>query len=200
MGRPRLFDENVVLDAAIGQFWVSGYTGTSIRDLAAAMGMTSASLYNAFGDKRVLFVRALERYLDQSMRRRIGALDQAADPMAGLKAFFVDLVAVSLADRRGCMLVNSAMEVAPFDSELRERICAGLAEIEGGFRQTVERAQAANRVDGALPAAEAARLLLSAVVSIRVLARATADRDLLEGIARSALATLARPGEKEKLN
>ncbi len=54
MARPREFDEQAVLDAAIAQFWSHGYASNSVRDLATTMGMTGASVYNAFGDKRAV--------------------------------------------------------------------------------------------------------------------------------------------------
>ena len=62
MARPREFDERAVLDAAVQCFWARGYEATSVRDLAQGMGLTSASLYNAFGDKRSLYRRALDHY------------------------------------------------------------------------------------------------------------------------------------------
>ena len=66
LARPREFDEAAVLDAAIQCFWAKGYEATSVRDLADEMGIAGASLYNAFGDKRGLYRRALEQYIDGS--------------------------------------------------------------------------------------------------------------------------------------
>ncbi|HQS08022.1 MAG TPA: TetR/AcrR family transcriptional regulator [Xanthobacteraceae bacterium] len=187
VGRHRAFDEEEVIDAAVAGFWQNGYGATSIRDLAARMQMGGASLYNAFGDKRGLFVRALQRYLDLSSRRRMAELDAAADPLAALHDFFADLVAASLSDRRGCLLVNAAMEVAPIDLELGADIRNGLKEVEDGFRRTIERAQQEGSVDAGMRSEDVARRLLSAVISVRVLARLGEDRALLESIARSAL-------------
>ena len=66
MARPREFDEDAVLDAAAHQFWIYGYKATSVRDLARGMGITGASLFNAFGDKRSLFERALALTLKEA--------------------------------------------------------------------------------------------------------------------------------------
>jgi AcrR family transcriptional regulator len=71
MARPREFDEQVVLDAALVQFWSNGYESTSTRDLAQSMGITSASLYNAFGDKRSLYRRVLQHYVERSLEDRL---------------------------------------------------------------------------------------------------------------------------------
>ena len=71
LARPREFDEGAVLEAAMQRFWQTGYSATSTRDLGAVMGLAPASLYNAFGDKRTLFARCLDHYLDANMRARI---------------------------------------------------------------------------------------------------------------------------------
>src|SRR5579863_3186541 len=119
MARPREFDEPAVLDAAMQRFWEYGYEATSVRDLAHAMGITGASLYNAYGDKRSLFSRSLDHYLDRSFRERIGRFEGYFPPRRAIEAFFDEIIEQSLRDknRRGCLLVNSALEVAPHDRE-----------------------------------------------------------------------------------
>jgi TetR/AcrR family transcriptional repressor of nem operon len=66
MARPREFDEGTVLDAAVLCFWRQGYEATSVRDLVAQTGITAASLYNAFGDKRALYQTALDHLVEAS--------------------------------------------------------------------------------------------------------------------------------------
>lgn len=188
MGRPKSFDETAALDAAIGCFWRRGYEATSVRDLADEMNIQGASLYNAFGDKRQLFRTALQRYLDMEARRRLSTLDAAPDSIQGLKKFFKDLVASAAASDCGCLLVNSAMEIAPHDGELATDICAGLNEIEAGFRKAIEASQRRGLIPRSESAVDLSRLLLAAVIAILVLSRASSDRRLLESIAKSALA------------
>jgi TetR/AcrR family transcriptional regulator, transcriptional repressor for nem operon len=192
MARPRTFDEDEALDAAIGCFWRRGYSATSMRELEAEMGIGSASLYNVFCDKRTLFLRALDRYLDGTMRERIARLEGTLPPKEAVKAFIVEIVERSLNDpeRRGCMLVNSAAEIAPHDPEFGREIALRLEELQGFFRRMIAKA----RAEGAVPAErdpnELARLLLGIVLGVRVLARAKPDRALLKGIVRPALALL----------
>src|ERR1700756_2373670 len=76
MARPREFGETTDLDAAMNCFWAQGLEQTSVRELADQMGITGASLYNAFGDKRSLYRRALDHYLEQTVRDRISRLEQ----------------------------------------------------------------------------------------------------------------------------
>ena len=80
MARGRSFDETAAIDAATERFWKHGYAATSVRDLGEAMGLGAASLYNAFGDKRALFERCLDQYLDANMRARIGHLETTLPP------------------------------------------------------------------------------------------------------------------------
>jgi TetR/AcrR family transcriptional regulator, transcriptional repressor for nem operon len=72
MARPREFDEEAVLDAVIRCFWSRGYEATSVKDLIEKTGITCASLYNAFGDKRTLFRTALDHYVEASIGARMG--------------------------------------------------------------------------------------------------------------------------------
>lgn len=188
MGRPRAFDQPAVLAAATDQFWRRGYEATSVRDLASAMSITGASLYNAFGDKRSLFRRCLAIYLDTHARRRIAELDASVDPVDGLRTFFDDLVEASLRDRLGCLLVNSAIEVAPWDPEFAELIESSLREIEDGFYRALQRLPAGTRFQRSRDARATARLMLSAVMALRVLARAGGDGDRLRSVAKSAVA------------
>jgi TetR/AcrR family transcriptional regulator, transcriptional repressor for nem operon len=192
MARPREFDEAAALDAAMRCFWARGYEATSIRELADQMGITGASLYNAFGDKRTLYRRALEHYLEQSVRERVGRLESSLPPLATIRAFFDEIIRRSVTDRerRGCMLVNSALEMAPHDPELGKAVANELAFIEGFFRRCVEAGQKDGTISRGQSPEQLARMLLTVLLGIRVLARSRPHQDLLEGAASAALASL----------
>src|ERR1700683_4304092 len=115
MARPREFNETAVLEAAIQCFWSQGYEATSVRDLAENMGITGASLYNAFGDKRSLYRRALNTYIDGNVSSRVSRVESSLAPREAIETFFSDLIdhATSDKERKGCLVVNSALEVAP---------------------------------------------------------------------------------------
>lgn len=192
MPRPRAFNEAVALDAAIDCFWRRGYEATSVRDLTDRMGIGGPSLYNAFGDKRALFVQALERYMDRATRERIRRLETSLPPKQAIRHFFREIVerAVNDRDRRGCFLINSALEVAPHDAELGAEIAERLGEIEAFLRRSVQAAQADGSVPKSRNSRQIARLLLGVLLGLRVLARSKPDRALLEGVVRPALALL----------
>jgi len=198
MARPREFDEAAALDAAVQCFWAKGYEATSVRDLAQQMGITGASLYNAFGDKRALYRRALDHYVANSIGERIQRHEGKPPPEA-IRAFLDEIIARSLGDpqRKGCMLVNSALELAPHDPEFQRAIAAVLKQIEGFFLHCVQAGQRDGSITADQPADDLARLLLSTLMGLRVMARARPERKLLEGMARPALAALApRAGER----
>ena len=191
MGRPREFNEAAVLDAATACFWKDGYETTSVRDLAASMRITGASLYNAFGDKRSLYLRALDNYLVSSVHDRIARL-AVLPPLAALHAFFDEIIARSASDpeQRGCMLVNAALEVAPRDEAVRAIVARELSAIEAFFLRCIVAGQADGSIGDRQPAGKSATMLLGVLVGIRVLARVRPNRALLEAAAQTALAPL----------
>ncbi len=186
MARPREFDEKAVLDAAVQRFWSQGYEATSVRDLAESMGITGASLYNAFGDKRSLYRRSLDHYVSMSFGDRVRRFENELPPFDALKAFFEEIVERSLADkeRKGCMLVNSALELAPHDKEFGQVVARVLGDVEAFFRRCAERGQVSGTITRAQSGEDLARLLLTVLLGVRVLARSRPKRELLEGAVR----------------
>ena len=192
-----------MLDAAIECFWRRGLEATSVRDLAEATGVNQPSLYNAFGNKRELFVQALERYATRSMRERIERLEEKYPPREAIRAFFRELVSRTLSDpdHRGCLIVNSALEVAPHDAELRAVIASYLGEIEAFFGRCLDQLRESGDLSSRLDPKDTSRLFLGVLLGVRVAARAKPELALLEGMVRPALAllddrgpsTIARP-------
>ena len=192
MGRPREFDETEALDAAVTCFWEHGYEATSTRELADKMGLTGASLYNAFGDKRALYRRALDHYIDTSFADRVRRLENKLPPRQAIGAFFSEIIQRSLNDqqRKGCMLVNSALEIAPHDPEFREVVTDVLGRIEAFFRRCVQAGQRDGTIMNTQSATDLARTLLGVHIGLRVIARTRPERALLEGMIRPVLTLL----------
>jgi TetR/AcrR family transcriptional regulator, transcriptional repressor for nem operon len=198
LARPRAFDDDEVLDVAVDCFWRRGLGATSVRDLAAEMGINGPSLYNAFGDKHTLFARALERYAERSMRSAIRRSESGRAPKDAIREFFRILVRKSVTDpdHRGCLIVNSALEVSPHDTELAAVIASYLEEIEAFFRRCLVRGQEDGEINDNIEPGDAARLLLGVVLGIRVAARSRPHRTLLEGMVRPAIMLLDHPTKR----
>jgi TetR/AcrR family transcriptional repressor of nem operon len=190
VARPREFEEKTVLDAAVLCFWKSGYEATSVKDLVAQTGITAASLYNAFGDKRSIYQKALDHYVE-GIADRIQRCEQLL-PLEGIEAFFEEIVRRSLIDqdRKGCMLVNAALDVAPHDPEFRSVVADVLRRIEAFFLRLVLAGQASGTINRTLSAASLAHNLLGVLMGIRVLARIRPEPELLRGVLVPAMALL----------
>ena len=195
MARSKGFDEQKAIDSAVDCFWSRGFQGTSVRDLTQAMGIGGASLYNAYGDKRALFQRALERYADRSMRARIDRLQAERRPKQAILAFLAEIVDRSAKDpdRKGCLLVNSALDVAPHDAAIGDVVAGYLDEIRGFFLRSLVAAQAEGQISAKIDTEEMSRHLLGVLLGIRVLARTGARRKDLEAVARPTLELLEAP-------
>src|SRR5260370_33809708 len=93
------------------------------------MGIGGASLYNAYGDKRELFIRSLERYANRSTRERVARIEARFEPKQAIRAFLAEIIDRSAKDPdcKGCLLVNSALDVATRDPEIGELVADCLA-------------------------------------------------------------------------
>jgi len=142
-GRPRLFDEEAVLDELTALFWQKGYSQTSMADLVDASGVHKSSLYSTFGTKEELFAKVLQRYLADRMDMFSKLVQQAGPGIDGIHAFLELLRGdlISGTGQQGCLLVNSSTELsgtAPgfedfgvaFRKALRERLRALIRQAE----------------------------------------------------------------------
>jgi TetR/AcrR family transcriptional repressor of nem operon len=195
MARPRQFDETHVLEAAGNIFWLKGYEATSTRDLAESMGLTQASLYNAFGDKRGLYMKALRQYVDSRLYGRFARSTGASSPGLAIVSFFSSIVRDSLADpdHRGCLLVNGAFEAQPGDAELQAVVAAETEGIEAFFHHHIALAQESGEIPNSQSAGDLAKLLLSVQFGLRALVRVRPERELLDGIVRPVMSMLTLP-------
>ncbi len=185
MGRPREFEPETVLKAAYEVFWTKGYEATSTRALSEATGLTAASIYNAFGDKRGLFIAAIEHYLDNTLRA-------VASPAEAITGYIRETVDRALADprHRGCLLVNTALEVTSDDAELQTLVINETKTISAFFRRII----AAGQKNGTFPAKQSAddlaNNLMALILGLRVLARIGADAKLFDSLIRPSLIQL----------
>ncbi len=188
-----------MLDAAMNRFWAQGYELTSVRDLAASMGITGASLYNAFGDKRSLYRRALGHYVERSVRDRIVRLSELP-PLPAMQAFFDEIIERSMgnAECRGCLLVNAAMETTPGDAEFRAAVTQEVSAIRAFFHGCVAAGQKDGTITGSQSAEALAALLLNTLLGLRVMARTHRERDVLEAPVTAVIGLLTQSRSASK--
>src|SRR5437868_4348105 len=142
MARPKEFDPRTALSAAVQVFWRNGYEKTSLDDLMAAMQVGRQSLYDTFGDKRELYLSALEAYRDSTqaaMRRLFASGHPLRDCFAAL---LLGIVKESRADHeRGCLLLSANLERNLDDKDIARLVKTNQAEVEALFEEALRRAQ-----------------------------------------------------------
>jgi TetR/AcrR family transcriptional repressor of nem operon len=177
MGRPKEFDREAVLDRALEIFWARGYEATSMTDLVEALGIGRQSLYDTFGDKRALYLLALDRYSHERNTTPWHLLDEL--PLrSGLRALFVAAIDFILCagDQRTCMMVNAAAELAPHDPEVKQRFCAAISDVEGRFERRLARAKEAGEIGGHHDVRAVARYLANTLYGLQITAKGVTDR------------------------
>lgn len=188
MGRPRTFDEELVLDAAMRAFWTNGFAGTSTEDLCAATGLGRSSLYNTFTGKRELFVSALRRYSDEMYQRLIEILERPLPIRERIREILQQGVEPLPGDPAGCLVVNSVIELDRSDPEVAEQLHRDGERRLALMRDVLARAQAAGEIDPGRDPEALAQFVAATVSGMRVAARAGADRAALTAIADTAIA------------
>jgi TetR/AcrR family transcriptional repressor of nem operon len=164
-----------------------------LNDLTAAMGIGRQSLYDTFGDKHALFLASLDRYREAAEESTLSTLEEAGSPKEAIKAVFEDAVdglARQAEPRRGCLLANTAVELAPHDPEVGKRISRYVARTEEAFERTIVRGRASGELAARHDPEALARFLVNNLLGLRVLARTGAPRRALEDVARVALGAL----------
>lgn len=159
MARPRKIEKDDALEAAMQAFWAKGYEATSMQDLMDATGLKKGSLYQSFGDKKQLFMDALQRYADRNYHKFKDYMRDAASPGAALEGFLTEeFVGFALENttRQGCFVVNSTVELGPHDDDVRALVHRQNERMEALFTETLQKAQDEGAIRKDIPAEDLA--------------------------------------------
>ncbi|NYI04518.1 TetR/AcrR family transcriptional regulator [Allostreptomyces psammosilenae] len=196
MARPRTFDEERALDAAMRAFWANGYEATSTQDLCDATGLGRSSIYNTFSSKQDLFRRALARYIEAMTAAQLAVLeDQERSPLERVRALFAQIIDREFENRRdgrslGCLTVNTTVELAGRDAEADRMLERDTARRLTALRVVLESGQRAGEIASARDADSLARFLNAVIAGMRVAGQGGADRAAMESIAATAMDAL----------
>jgi len=196
MPRPRTFDEERAVDAAMRTFWANGYEATTTEDLCAATGLGRSSIYNTFTSKHELFRRALLHYVETMNANQLGILDDAGrSPVERLRALFSAVIDGEVVTRRdgrsiGCLTVNTTVELAGRDAEAAEILDRDVERRVVALRTVIAAGQRAGEIAAARDPESVARYLNAVIAGMRVAGQGGADRAVLQSIADTALAAL----------
>ena len=190
MGRSKEFEESVVLQKAMELFWQQGYEKTSLNDLVEHMGIHRRSLYDTFGDKHTLFLKAID-YFEEYIKARLKFEISRAETAKQAIQFIFDVMIEESGDRAlGCLFVNSATELAPRDKEVEEKTKEVFMQLEHLLADLIRKGQQAGEFRCDYDAETLAENLHNILIGIRVLARTSASKEKLQRLAEFSLAIL----------
>ena len=185
VGRPREFDEEEVLVAAMEAFWRKGYEATSLVDLTEATGLNKASLYRVFGDKHQLFKRALQSYADMEFRVVMEAVADLKSPIQVIRAV-VHRIIEDFAEEKGCLMINSVVELAPHDAEVQQMLQGFREQRMNALIDMISQAQQAGEIRAGLEPMKLAVSLMISLAGSAAMARGFMDNqqivDNLDGL------------------
>ncbi|MFE2179234.1 TetR/AcrR family transcriptional regulator [Streptomyces sp. NPDC059455] len=192
MSRPKEFDPDRAVTEAMHVFWTQGYGATSPQQLADRLQIGKGSLYNAFGGKRQLFDLALSRYLDlrvEVLTYWLEATEPAKDLLREALMFFAESDLAD-PDRRGCLVVNSAVEFGRLDEAVATQVRNLFDQVESVFESLVARGQREGDIRSDVDAKTLASMLLNTVTGLHVLSRLEPGPDRMTRIVDATLALL----------
>ncbi|MFF3724305.1 TetR/AcrR family transcriptional regulator [Streptomyces erythrochromogenes] len=194
MARPKEFDPQTALVAAMELFRRQGYEATSIQDLVDALGINRSSMYSAYGSKHDLYLKALDLYcaVEADRARQSLAESDTGPALPVLRAFLLSYVDSALADplRGGCMVTHGVLERLPGDEKAAQRLGGALGSLEEAFAYLLLRARAAGELAPGTDVRSTARFLVTLTQGLRVMER-TAGRDYLTQVVDQALTGLS---------
>jgi TetR/AcrR family transcriptional repressor of nem operon len=192
MARTKEFDPGVVLQRALELFWERGFDATSMSDLVEHLGIARASIYATYGSKHELYLRALEHYLRTRDPDVVELLSQPGPVLPAIRVLVEAYAQESTQDqrRRGCMLVNAAVELGPRDATVARVVESAWDQLETALTSALTRAQAQGELPAGKDPRALARFLLVVLQGVRVLGRVHPDGDRLHDAADQALAAL----------
>jgi TetR/AcrR family transcriptional repressor of nem operon len=192
MARTKDFDEAKVLSKAVCIFWHKGYNGTSMQDLVDGLGISRSSLYDTFGDKHALYIKALESYQKAGDEQMCGIINNEASAKEAIKKLLELTITDLLKDeqRKGCFMVNAEIELASHDAEVKEMVCRNEEQFEKAIFVAVKKGQDSGEIRNRQDALALARFIINAVRGMQVSAKTTADKTFFEDIIKTTLSVL----------
>jgi len=190
MARNKEFDENEVLRKAMELFWIQGYEKTSMQDLVKYMGIHRRSLYDTFGDKHTLFIKALDHYNEIITTRIENEVSQQHTVKDAIKQLFNMIIVRDKQQLVGCLTVNTAVELSLHDEQAAEKVTESFSMTELLLNNLVQKGQTAGEISKHLDAKKTSEFLHNSLVGLRVVTKTTDDTEKLNNIIDMTLSVL----------
>jgi len=188
MARSKEFNPERALEKAMRVFWHSGYENTSLDALTREMGIARQSLYDTFGDKRSLYLKALAHYRDQTNSAMQKMLNEIPSVKDGFAKLLNGLAAETREQHeRGCLLLSANLQREIKDAVLRDFLRDNQARVEEIFVKALKRAQKQGELSNKEDPSALGRFFVVTIQGMRAMARLKSDRKALEQVAQIAL-------------
>jgi TetR/AcrR family transcriptional regulator, transcriptional repressor for nem operon len=190
MARHKEFDETEVLQKAMVLFWRNGYEKTSMQDLVDYMNIHRRSIYDTFGDKQTLYLRALQLFEEITQKR----IEQQIKPIHSAKLAIKRLFEMAIYSNEekppGCFIVNTAVELSLHDEEIADRISKSFRRTESFIYELLVQGQMNGELSDQLDLEKLAPFIHNSLIGIRVLSKTADDKEKLQNIIASTLEVL----------
>jgi len=183
MGRSKEFEENTVLKRAMELFWQQGYEKTSICDLVECMGIHRKSLYDTFGDKHALYLKVIDLYGEYTTTKLRAETLKAITAYQVIQYIFDCIIEVNEDKHWGCLFVNAATEMGPWDKEVVEKTEDAFSQTEDFIVRIVREGQESGEFSNKYNAEILGEILHNTLMGLRVLARTSATKEKMHRIA-----------------
>ncbi|MDQ0206625.1 TetR/AcrR family transcriptional regulator [Alkalicoccobacillus murimartini] len=190
MARNKEFDEQEVLSKAMEVFWKQGYEKTSLQDLVDHMGIHRRSIYDTFGDKRALFIKALMHYEETITKRIQKKVESKIKVKQAIRDVFDVIIYPDDQNPRGCLTVNAAVELSLLDSDVSKKVTEMFDKTETLFYDLIRHGQETGEISTTIDAKGYAHFIHNSLVGLRVIAKTTEDQKKMKSIVDVTLSTL----------
>ena len=192
MARHKEFDQDQALQKAMEVFWARGYEATSMQDLVEHMGINRQSLYDTFGDKHSLFLKALDRYHEVETRKLLEFIERPGSVKKAFRQLFGAVIDGSFTNgqQRGCLMNNSMSELAARCKATAEKTIRNMRTVEEAFYRALLRGKKDGELQHIREPRAVARFLYNNFQGLVLTAKATQDRKTLEDVVKVTLSVL----------
>ncbi|WP_250121253.1 TetR/AcrR family transcriptional regulator [Chroococcidiopsis sp. CCMEE 29] len=190
-GPDKQFDCEVALSKAMDVFWARGFEAASLSELLEQMGIGRKSLYDTFGNKRSLFIKALEYYACTQIKSMREQLLAPGSPLTNLERVLQDLLQVhSQPGSKGCMLGTNIADFDTSEAEIASLLRHYLQQTEDAYYMVISRAQKAGEISSTANPRDLARMLLCTTQGMALLGRVQENETLLQGTVEATISLL----------
>jgi TetR/AcrR family transcriptional regulator, transcriptional repressor for nem operon len=178
MARPFEFDKDEILERAMLLFWRKGYFHTSFQDIVEHLQLSRSSIYNSFSDKRLLYIESLKYYINKESRALTNSVSKLPPNPNSIKKILQQIAYGNSSNEnpKGCLVVNSCIELANHDEEIKQIIEGNMKEVIGAFTDFIKEGQKQGNINYEIKAEELASSLFHQITALRVIGKVIKDK------------------------